>query len=217
MLKAMISREKAVGLPAVLGINNSSRIIADIENIVGRPVFEIPTLPPAVTGIRLREAMVEWLSTHGVQAYYQMKVLQAQLSKSGEFVLNIGRDEVELVVKAGAVVLASGRFIGQGLEAGRSGIRETIFDLPVHQPVSRDQWHRLDFLDPRGHAINCCGVETDDSFRPLDMNGRIVHPKFFAAGSILAHADWMRMKCGSGISIASAYTAVKAYLSQQAS
>jgi glycerol-3-phosphate dehydrogenase subunit B len=31
----------------------------------------------------------------------------------------------------------------------------------------------------------------------------------FAAGSILAHQDWMRMKCGSGLAIATAYAAVE--------
>jgi hypothetical protein len=30
----------------------------------------------------------------------------------------------------------------------------------------------------------------------------------FAAGSILAHQDWMRMKCGSGLALSTAYAAV---------
>jgi glycerol-3-phosphate dehydrogenase subunit B len=34
----------------------------------------------------------------------------------------------------------------------------------------------------------------------------------FAIGSILAHQDWIRMKCGSGLAIATAYGAVKALL-----
>ena len=212
ILKPMISHEKAVGMPAVLGIKASSSIIADIEKIIGCRVFEIPTLPPSVTGIRLREAMVQWLSENGVRAFYQMKVLQAQVAKSEDFVLYIGQDDVELTVKAKAVVLASGRFIGQGLKAGRSKIRETIFDLPVYQPTSRKEWYQLDFLDPGGHAINSCGITTDDAFRPLDKDGCIFHPRLFVAGSILAHADWMRMKCGAGLSIVTAYAAVKAYL-----
>jgi glycerol-3-phosphate dehydrogenase subunit B len=38
------------------------------------------------------------------------------------------------------------------------------------------------------------------------------HPAFanlFAAGIILAHQDWTRMKCGSGLSVATAYGAVE--------
>ncbi len=216
-LKTVISREKAVGLPAVLGIQKTSQIVADLEKTIGCPVFEIPTLPPAITGIRLREALVKQLSEKGVRTLYQMKVLQAQFSKSGGFVLDIGQTTAELTVQAKAVILASGRFIGQGLSADRTNIKETIFDLPVHQPASRNDWHQLDFLDPRGHAINQCGVEVDNAFRPIDNKGRIIHPRLFAAGSILAHSDWMRQKCGSGLAIATAYAAVNAYLNQPSS
>ena len=34
--------------------------------------------------------------------------------------------------------------------------------------------------------------------------------KTIAAGSILAHQDWKRQKCGSGLAIATAYGAVQA-------
>ena len=34
----------------------------------------------------------------------------------------------------------------------------------------------------------------------------------FAAGSILAHNDWKRLKCGAGLAIATAYGAVNAFI-----
>ena len=74
------------------------------------------------------------------------------------------------------------------------------------------EWHRQDFLDPKGHPINRAGVEIDDAFQPVDNAGRPVYQNLFAAGSILAHQDWMRMKCGSGLAIATAYGAVNAFL-----
>jgi glycerol-3-phosphate dehydrogenase subunit B len=87
-------------------------------------------------------------------------------------------------------------------------VREPLFDLPVHQPEGRDRWHREEFLDRRGHAVNRAGLEVDSIFRPLDASGRPAHRRLFAAGSILAHQDWMRMKCGSGLAIATAHAAV---------
>ena len=48
----------------------------------------------------------------------------------------------------------------------------------------------------------------------LDHNAVACNPAFenlFAAGSILAHPDWMRQKCGAGLAIATAYGAVKAF------
>jgi glycerol-3-phosphate dehydrogenase subunit B len=52
--------------------------------------------------------------------------------------------------------------------------------------------------------VNRAGLEVDDRFRPLDKDGSPV-PGVFAAGSVLAHQDWMREKCGSGLALATAY------------
>jgi glycerol-3-phosphate dehydrogenase subunit B len=52
--------------------------------------------------------------------------------------------------------------------------------------------------------VNQAGLETDDSFHPVDEAGKPVFEGLFAAGSILAHQDWMRMKCGCGLAIATA-------------
>jgi len=48
---------------------------------------------------------------------------------------------------------------------------------------------------------------------PSRTNGHLAFKNLFAAGIILAHQDWTRMKCGSGLSIATAYGAVKSLLS----
>jgi glycerol-3-phosphate dehydrogenase subunit B len=127
-------------------------------------------------------------------------------------VLGIGNKTTEYIVRTKGIILASGRFWGRGLYADRQRIRESIFDLPVYQPRDRNGWHRENFLDSQGHPANRAGLEIDDSFRPLDRSGRPAFETLFAAGSILAHQDWMRMKCGSGLAIATAYAAVNAFL-----
>jgi glycerol-3-phosphate dehydrogenase subunit B len=140
------------------------------------------------------------------------QVLHARHERRGFFVLDIGDTEKRFSIHTRGVVLATGRFVGQGLHADRFGIRETIFNLPVCQPESRTHWHSKDFLDPKGHPINRAGLEIDDYFRPLDKTGKCAFTTLFAAGSILAHQDWIRMKCGSGLAIASAYAAVNSLL-----
>jgi glycerol-3-phosphate dehydrogenase subunit B len=87
-------------------------------------------------------------------------------------------------------------------------VRESILGLPARQPASREAWHQRDFLDPSGHAINRAGLEIDGAWRPLDASGKPVWPRLFAVGSILAHQDWMRSKCGSGLAIATAWAAL---------
>jgi glycerol-3-phosphate dehydrogenase subunit B len=122
----------------------------------------------------------------------------------------LGRSEPEMTVVAEHVLLATGRFLGKGLVAERRGIREALMDLPVCQPENRGCWHRQHFLDPQGHAINLAGIEVDDRFRPLDRNARVVYGNLYAAGSILAHQDWIRTKSGTGLAVATAYGAVAA-------
>ncbi len=201
---------EAVGLPAILGMSGSAAVAADIARRIGTAVFEIPTMPPGVTGLRLKEAFERGLAARGVALYLENKVFRARPGTADGFVLDAGRPGAEQRIVAKAAILATGRFMGGGLQSDRQRLRETLFDLPVAQPESRRGWHREQFLDRRGHPVNRAGVETDDRFRPLGNDGAPAAPRLFAAGSILAHQDWMRMKCGSGLAVASAWGAVEA-------
>jgi glycerol-3-phosphate dehydrogenase subunit B len=212
VLQPLVKESKIIGLPAILGLYRTQEVIAHLEELIGVPVFEIPTIPPSVPGLRLKEAFERGLRSKDVQYFSLTKALKVRPSAAGRFETHIGRDAVEHIVDSRGVILASGRFIGGGLCADRTHIRETIFDLPVYQPDSRRGWHHRDFLDPRGHSINQAGLQIDDSFRPLDDSGDPAFETLFAAGSILAHNDWKRLKCGAGLAIASAYGAVNAFM-----
>jgi glycerol-3-phosphate dehydrogenase subunit B len=201
-----------VGLPPILGISRSLKIATDMENLIGVPIFEIPGTVPSVPGLRLKEAFEQFLPPRGVRVFSQLQVMKLSRDDNRRFVLETGRFSAERFIRSKAVILATGRFIGGGLRADRKQIRETLLGLPVYQPNSRNRWHREDFFDPLGHPINQAGLEIDDFFRPLDNNGAPAFQALFAAGSILAHQDWMRMKCGSGLAIATAYAAVNSLL-----
>ncbi len=207
-----IKNAQIVGLPAILGLYRTHEVVSDLEKLIGVPVFEIPTIPPSVPGLRLKEAFERGLRAKGVQYFSQNRVLSVRAEGDEHFELDIGRTTIEHTVQSRGIILASGRFIGGGLCADRQRIKETIFDLPVHQPGDRAGWHRRDMLDPRGHPVNRAGLEIDDSFRPLNSSRRPAFRTLFAAGSILAHNDWKRMKCGAGLAIASAFGAVKSFM-----
>jgi glycerol-3-phosphate dehydrogenase subunit B len=211
-LKALVGRHAIVGLPAILGVAGASAVRQDLQDRLGCTLFELPTIPPSVPGLRLKETFERELRRLGVTLYAGHKVARADLSGPGPIELEFRPSEVQSTcrVQADAVILASGRFLGGGLKADRWRVSETIMNLPVTQPEDRSQWHRREFLDPGGHPINRCGLEFDAQFRPLNPSGEPVHPRLHAVGSILAHQDWMRMKCGSGLAIATAYGAVNA-------
>jgi glycerol-3-phosphate dehydrogenase subunit B len=203
---------QALGMPAILGLKRSHEIVGDLEERIGTLVFEIPTLPISVPGLRLNDTFTRGLFAKGVTIFHQYGVLEVRETSRGDLQLSIGKNLSKRKIRTKAIILATGRFLGRGLKADRKQVYETIFDLPLYQPADRNEWHRQDFLDPKGHPINRAGIEIDNNFQPVDRTGRPVYQKLFAAGSILAHQDWMRMKCGSGLAIATAYGAVNASL-----
>jgi len=205
-----------VGLPAVLGIYQTSEILAGLEKHLNSRVFEIPTMPPAITGLRLKEAFERHLPVLGVEAHYHHRVFDAQSMPGGGFELQMGTSAPEHSVLADRVLLATGRFIGKGLTPERDGIHESLFNLPVHQPRHREEWYAETFLSPQGHAVSRAGIETNAQFQPVDADGRVVYERLYAAGSILAHQDWMRTKSGVGLAVASAWGAVQAIAQQVA-
>jgi len=208
-LKPLLEDAHAVGLPAVLGLARVGEVHAAFEAGLGVPVFEIPTMPTSVPGLRLLAALESAVSARGVIRRHQATVRALAFDRDeGAATLDLeGVPGGERVV-ARAVVLATGRFTGRGLTADRGQVRESLLGLPVRQPVSRESWHQSDFLASSGHAINRAGLETDGAWRPLDASGKPVWPRLFAVGSILAHQDWMRSKCGSGLAIATAWAAL---------
>ncbi|RLB92853.1 MAG: anaerobic glycerol-3-phosphate dehydrogenase subunit B [Deltaproteobacteria bacterium] len=216
-IKPLIRDEHFLGMPAILGINRSENILNRLEDGLGIKIFEIPTSPISVPGIRLKETFKKMLANTSVTQMPDQRVLLASHSPGQGFVLETGTPSSTHTtrIQAKTCILATGRFLAKGLAGDRNGVTETVFNLPVAQPMSRENWHGTTYFDPRGHAINLAGLSTDENFRPLGRGNTPVHGNLYAAGSILAGQDWMRNRSGSGISIASAFQAMGHITSNQ--
>jgi len=212
-IRPHVKDAETVGIPAILGMERSHEIVEELSRELGARVFEIPTMPLSVPGLRLNEAFTRGLSVRGVKLFFPNRVIKWEQDENGKFLLGIGGNRPDKWIRAEGVILAAGRFWAKGLRADRDKIRETLFDLPVSQPEERKEWHRREFFDPRGHPANQAGLEVDDLFRPIGKDGRPAFDNLFTCGSILAHQDWMRMKCGSGLAIGTASAAVDAFSS----
>ena len=53
------------------------------------------------------------------------------------------------MVRSQGIILATGRFLGNGLQADHLGIREPLFNLPVFQPQVRGSGIAWNFSTPR--------------------------------------------------------------------
>jgi len=189
-------------------LNDPMSVLLHLEELTGKQVFEIPTMPPSLSGPRLRSVFDRCLPAKGVRTLSQKMVSKVRVEADGiEF--TVGRGAATNVVKAKSAILCSGRFFGKGLKGQRDKVIEPLFDIPIRQPEGREQWHRQQFFDAQGHPVNMAGIEVDSTLRPLGKDGAPVHDSLYAAGAILANHDWMRMKCGAGLAIATAFKAVK--------
>jgi glycerol-3-phosphate dehydrogenase subunit B len=208
-IRPLIGPAEAIGLPAVLGLDRHQSVVTRLSFMLGRPVFEVPTVPPSAPGLRLLETLRRLHFKNGVTLIWDQEVTAVECGPPG-FGLTVGGGGCTTAVRCGAVILATGRFLGRGLRADRRQVRETIFDLPVTQPADRSRWHARGFFEP--HAINRAGLRVDEAFRPVDASGGPFHPRLYAVGSILAGQDWIQQQCGAGLSLSTAYAAVQSLI-----
>ncbi|MCF6249009.1 MAG: glycerol-3-phosphate dehydrogenase subunit GlpB [Desulfobacula sp.] len=207
IIRSKIDNIDLVGFPAMCGINNSLEIVEQIEKMIGCACFEIPGLPPSIPGLRFKNAFEKKMSQNNVTVLNKAKMRFDSFKDHTFFMTAVNRN-MNTSIQAKGVILATGRFQGGGLHAKRGLIQESIFHLPVYQPERRNQWYDLNFFHPDGHAVNQAGIETNEMFQPVDKKNIPEYDNLYAAGSILACNDWVRLKSGSGVSCVSAVTAV---------
>ncbi|RPJ00547.1 MAG: anaerobic glycerol-3-phosphate dehydrogenase subunit B, partial [Deltaproteobacteria bacterium] len=208
-IRNLLKGELLIGFPAVLGLKSAERVKSDLEARLGASVFELPVLPPSVPGMRLFEIFKDQLRAKRARMTMGFEVVSA-IEKNGRcrgVVLDTPAGQ--MIHEADFFILATGRFVGGGLQAHGDRIVEPLFKIPVAQPRSKGDWFQYEFLGPEGHPINKAGIRTDSRLRPLDEEGRVLIENLFAAGSILGHHDPMWEKSSGGVDISTGYKAVR--------
>lgn len=210
-VKKQMNGESHIGFPALLGIRDPLRAKKDLEEIMGAEVFEIPTLPPSIPGMRVFNRFKAWLIQRGVTFLLGHGVSKANLKGMNCEGVEVSHPPVMNSYTADRYILSTGRFIGGGLAADKQKVLEPIFNLPIFQPRSREDWFKNSFFNC--HPIHEAGILTDSSFRPIDARGNLVLENVWVAGSILARHHCIEEKSREGIEIATGYWAAKHALS----
>ncbi|NOX61762.1 MAG: glycerol-3-phosphate dehydrogenase subunit GlpB [Chloroflexi bacterium] len=207
-LKKLVEPGERVGLPAILGLDDHPAVLAELQDILEAEVFEIPTLPPSVPGIRLYRALRDRVESLGARVEAGMEVIGFQAEKGRVLWVETETAARPLRHRAENFLLATGGILGGGIDSGHAGrVWETIFDLPLTLPQQRSQWFRPRFLDPDGHPIFRGGVRVDASWRPIHESGEPVYENLRAAGSILAGFDPFAERSKEGVDIATGLAA----------
>jgi glycerol-3-phosphate dehydrogenase subunit B len=208
-VKKQIKDEVSVGFPAVLGINDPMGVRKDLEKRIGASIFEIPVLPPSIPGVRIFNQFKARLLQKGVTFLLGYSVSKVFLRRKRCETIEVFHPPIANSYSADRYILATGRFMGGGLKADWERIYEPLFDLPVYQPPTRQEWFQKAFFNAQPHPIHQSGILTDLSFRPIDEKGEVILENVWVAGTMLAHHHCIDEKSREGIEIATGYMAAK--------
>jgi glycerol-3-phosphate dehydrogenase subunit B len=207
-LKAAVRTGERIGMPAILGLNDHATTLAALSRLAGAPVFEIPTLPPSVPGLRLTAALRRLLDSHKVRVEVGMEVIGVQVEGGVVRSVETATSARPLKHTARGFVLATGGVLGGGFSSDHHGrFWEVVFNLPLSVPQDRSQWFRPLFLDPEGQPVFRGGVTVNSELQPLDGRGGIVYGNLWAAGGLLSGADPLQEHSLEGIAVASGVAA----------
>jgi glycerol-3-phosphate dehydrogenase subunit B len=198
----------------VLGINGHLAAHADAEAALGHPVFELPSLPPSVPGMRLFEALRHTILDAGGRIQVGFDVVDVERSPRGVLAIHTEAASRTLRIGADTFVLATGGIGGGGVRARPDGtLLERVFGLPVTAPP-REAWFSRDPLEP--HPIEAAGIRVDDELRPLDSAGEVIVENVRVIGSALGGMHYLEQRCGDGVALATAHRVARSLLGQRA-
>lgn len=215
-LRKLAAPGERIGLPAILGLDQHMTVWEELQTALGAPLFEIPTLPPSVPGIRLHRTLVRLIEAHGGRVEANMAVTGFEAVGDRVTWVESASSARPLRHYANAFLLATGGILGGGFQSDAGGrVWETVFDLPLTVVQQRAAWFRPTFLDEQGHPVFQGGVLTGSDLRPGPEDAPR-YANLWAAGSVLADADPIRERSREGLAVAGAMHAVQSILAQPA-
>jgi len=204
-MKARSQDYDRIGFPAVLGISCHAEVVADLEEQLGRPIFEISTLPPSIPGRRLFDALKQrFLQAQG-RLIIGTKVVTGTIEQGRVTQIQFETTNRLKTITADNYVLATGGIFGGGLQTDDTGrVWEPIFNLPIEHDTNRQTWFATKFLSSTGQPVSKYGVAVNNRLNPVE-NEQPIAENLYIAGSLLAHADWTQGRTGHGVALTTAY------------
>lgn len=205
LITSVAGDSNIVGIPAVLGLKNFKAIIGTLRKKAGYIIYEIPTLPPSILGIRLDNALKNRYAELGGVFIAGDRVTGGKITNGTlEYVQTENHPETQLY--ADSYVLCTGSFFSGGLTSTVDHIQEPVFDLALDYVKGRENWRGQSFFNPQSHPFFLFGVKTNDFFNPYISSGEMIE-NLFCTGAVLSHYDPVKEGTGSGVAISTGYLA----------
>jgi glycerol-3-phosphate dehydrogenase subunit B len=195
-----------IGFPAVLGLVNPLQILQDLEDQLELPVFEIPTLPPSVPGMRVSKILIDATERAGGHIHDGMEAVAADVDNSRLRVVWSEAAARRKPNRARYYILATGGILGGGLFAEYEGqLREVVCDLPIQAPQDRREWFEPKFLSQLPHPMFQSGISVDHNLQPVSSNGQVIYNNLYAIGTGLSGSDFLRERSFNGVALTTGY------------
>lgn len=206
-LRQVVKSGATLIMPPVLGTKPSYYAFETLQEATGCHIIETSSMPPAVTGLRLRKALLAYAKRQGVTVVDNAEAGRADV-KNGRctaiYTQGFGREHC---YEAAEVIVATGGLYGGGLVAEPNVIQERIFGLPVAAPAESELWGIQELFSSGGQPFAKFGVTVDNTLRPVDAAGTVLLENVRFAGRNLAGYDFSYEKSGNGVALTSGYCA----------
>jgi len=205
-LRKACGRADCAGMPAFLGIDHHDRVLTELRRQSGVLLYEVPTLPPSILGMRLDNALKSLFAALGGVFIAGESVSRGRISGGAV-------DHIETVnqgdtLRAETYVLSTGSFFSKGLSSRFQKIEEPVFDLQPDPDTADAEFAAARFFAPESHLFLSAGVVTDETLRPCTRDGRVVD-NLYCAGAVLAGYNPIAEGSGGGVAIATGYRAAR--------
>ncbi len=201
--------DERVAVPAVLGLRDPHGAWQDLQDRLDRPVFEIPTIPPSVPGMRVTDLLRAALRELGGRLMLGGAVVGSE--RDGARLKSVRTDAAghDVTWHARWFVLATGGFASGAIELGSDWVvRETALGLPVRgAPGPGEPRFLPEYLGEQ--PMSRVGVAVDG-----DLLAAGTENVFVAGASLPGAASW-REGSGEGIALTSGHRAAQAVLAEE--
>lgn len=194
-----------IGIPAVLGVDRTTAVYEAVDSRIDATLFEIPTGPPSVLGIRLDRDLDAAIDRTGVLVTAGLRVVDYRADGDRIAAVALDRDGATEWVRGRQFVLATGGFVGGGLHAMETDLVEPVFDCPVRGPS--DVKNRTATGPFETQPFATAGLAVDDGLRPLEADDSPCFSNLRAAGDVIGGFDPVAEGSAAGTATATGYAA----------
>ncbi|MDR1686094.1 MAG: anaerobic glycerol-3-phosphate dehydrogenase subunit B [Desulfovibrio sp.] len=194
-------------LPSFLGVGGSAQTHAALEQALGIALVETVCLPPAVTGLRLQNALRRALRRAGAAVFDNVLINGALTDGRRCLELSAEREGQRRAFRAESFVIATGGIFGKGITTAPGKAFESIFTIPVPAPEKQEMWSDARFFGRARHRFASMGVAVNRDLQAVDAAGAPLLFNVFFAGRTLGGYDFAAEKSGSGVALATGWFA----------